>query len=214
MAVSLYEAGTFTWPEFQAALIARIAAWEAGAAQGEPYNYYRLWLAALEDVLVGLSAVSTNEVTTRTQALAQRHQATTTVTTPTTTTTHTDPQRPPADPSAPSLRVSRAGERRGDPSSGPGRRRRPPARLPPSSARPRDRRGRRYPLAALPSAAAAGPQPRATAANRPAQQLRTARHGPDHSRSWSRRGPASPAPAAHSSWTSASGYKSRTPPVR
>lgn len=74
MAVSLYEAGTFTWPEFQAALIARIAAWEAGAAQGEPYNYYRLWLAALEDVLAGLSAVSKDEITTRTQALTQRPQ--------------------------------------------------------------------------------------------------------------------------------------------
>ena len=72
MAVSLYEAGAFTWPRFQAALIARIAAWEAGAARGEPYNYYRLWLAALEDVLVGLRAVSTGEVTTRAQALAQR----------------------------------------------------------------------------------------------------------------------------------------------
>ncbi|MFE5406240.1 nitrile hydratase accessory protein [Streptomyces sp. NPDC056580] len=72
VAVSLYEAGTFTWPEFQAALIARIAAWEAEAAQDEPYNYYRLWLAALEDVLAGLSAVSTDEVTTRAQTLAQR----------------------------------------------------------------------------------------------------------------------------------------------
>jgi nitrile hydratase accessory protein len=74
MTVSLYEAGAFSWPRFQAALVARIAAWEAGAAQGEPYNYYRLWLAALEDVLVGLRAVSTDEVTTRAQALAQRPQ--------------------------------------------------------------------------------------------------------------------------------------------
>ncbi|MFD9510353.1 nitrile hydratase accessory protein [Streptomyces mirabilis] len=68
MAVTLYDAGAFTWPEFQAALIARIAAWE----RDEPYNYYRLWLAALEDVLTGLYAVSTDEVTTRAQALAQR----------------------------------------------------------------------------------------------------------------------------------------------
>ena len=74
MTVSLYEAGAFTWPRFQAALVARIAAWEAGAAPGEPYNYYRLWLAALEDVLVGLSAVSTDEVTTRARVLAQRPQ--------------------------------------------------------------------------------------------------------------------------------------------
>src|SRR5215469_15746616 len=74
MAVSLHEAGAFAWPRFQAALIARIAAWEAGAAQGEPYNYYRLWLAALEDVLVGLRAVSAHEVTTRAHALARRPQ--------------------------------------------------------------------------------------------------------------------------------------------
>jgi nitrile hydratase accessory protein len=72
MAVSLHEAGAFTWPDFRAALIARIKAWEASAAPGEPYNYYRLWLAALEDVLVGLCAVSTDEVTTRAQALRQR----------------------------------------------------------------------------------------------------------------------------------------------
>lgn len=72
MAVSLYEAGAFTWPEFQAALIARIRAWETAPAQDEPWNYYQLWLAALEDVLVGLRAVSENEVTARTQALAQR----------------------------------------------------------------------------------------------------------------------------------------------
>ena len=72
MAVTLYEAGTFSWPQFQTALIARIAVWEAGAAHGEPYNYYRLWLAALEDVLAGLGAVATDEVTTRAQALARR----------------------------------------------------------------------------------------------------------------------------------------------
>jgi len=72
MAVTLYEAGAFTWPQFQTALIARIAVWEAGAAQGQPYNYYRLWLAALEDVLADLCAVSTDEVTTRAQALARR----------------------------------------------------------------------------------------------------------------------------------------------
>ncbi|MFF7680095.1 nitrile hydratase accessory protein [Actinacidiphila glaucinigra] len=72
MAVSLYEAEVFTWPEFQAALIARISAWETSAAPDEPYNYYQLWLAALEDVLTGVSAVSAEEVTARSQALAQR----------------------------------------------------------------------------------------------------------------------------------------------
>jgi nitrile hydratase accessory protein len=72
MAVSLCEAGAFSWPEFQAALIARIGAWETAAAQHEPWSYYQLWLAALEDVLVGLRAVSADEVTARAQALAQR----------------------------------------------------------------------------------------------------------------------------------------------
>ncbi|MEU1199917.1 nitrile hydratase accessory protein [Streptomyces sp. NPDC005813] len=72
MAVSLYEAGAFTWPDFQGALIARIAAWEAAAASGESYCYYRLWLAALEDVLVGLRAVTADEVAARAQVLARR----------------------------------------------------------------------------------------------------------------------------------------------
>lgn len=72
MAVSLYEAGAFTWPRFQAALIARIAAWEDASTGEERYDYYLLWLDALEDVLVDLRAVSTDEVTARTAALARR----------------------------------------------------------------------------------------------------------------------------------------------
>lgn len=72
MAVSLSEAGAFTWPEFQAALIARIRAWETASAPHEQRNYYQLWLAALEDVLVGLRAVSADDITARSQALAQR----------------------------------------------------------------------------------------------------------------------------------------------
>lgn len=46
MAVTLYEAGVFSWPEFQTALIARITAWTASQEHGEPYHYYRLWLGA------------------------------------------------------------------------------------------------------------------------------------------------------------------------
>jgi nitrile hydratase accessory protein len=72
MAVSLHEAGAFTWPEFQAALVARIAAWQSAPAQDEPWNYYQLWLAALEDVLASLRAVSTGEITARARTLAQR----------------------------------------------------------------------------------------------------------------------------------------------
>ncbi|MFF5025520.1 nitrile hydratase accessory protein [Streptomyces collinus] len=72
MAVTLYDAGVFTWPEFQAALIARAAAWEASAERDEPYDYYGLWLAALEDVLMSVRAVSTDELITRARSLAQR----------------------------------------------------------------------------------------------------------------------------------------------
>jgi nitrile hydratase accessory protein len=72
MAVTLSEAGAFSWPEFQAALIARIGAWETASARDEPWNYYQLWLAALEDVLAGLCAVSADEVTARAQALVER----------------------------------------------------------------------------------------------------------------------------------------------
>jgi nitrile hydratase accessory protein len=72
MAVSMYEAGAFAWPEFQAALIARIAAWEDKPVRDEPWNYYQLWLAALEDVLASARAVSADEVTARAEALARR----------------------------------------------------------------------------------------------------------------------------------------------
>jgi len=72
MAVSLYEAGMFTWPTFQGALVARISAWESAPARTEPWNYYKHWLAALEDVLVGMRAVSADEVAARAQTLAER----------------------------------------------------------------------------------------------------------------------------------------------
>lgn len=48
MAVKLHEAGTFTWPEWAAALSAEI---EAAKARGDPdtgETYYHHWLAALE----------------------------------------------------------------------------------------------------------------------------------------------------------------------
>ncbi|MFC4533046.1 nitrile hydratase accessory protein [Sphaerisporangium dianthi] len=76
MAVTLHEAGVFAWPRFQAALIARIAAWEtAPAEKKEPWNYYRHWLGALEDVLAGQGAVSADEVTARARTLSGRPAA-------------------------------------------------------------------------------------------------------------------------------------------
>ncbi|MFF2437228.1 nitrile hydratase accessory protein [Streptomyces sp. NPDC058107] len=72
MAITLYEAGVFTWPQFQSALIARIARWESAPTEDAHWNYYRHWLGALEDVLVEGGAVPADDVTTRARTLAQR----------------------------------------------------------------------------------------------------------------------------------------------
>ena len=72
MAVALYEAGVFTWPQFQAALTLRIAYWQAAPIDGANWNYYHHWLGALEDVLAGCGAVAFDGVTVRAKALAQR----------------------------------------------------------------------------------------------------------------------------------------------
>lgn len=72
MAVALYEAGVFTWPQFQAALVVRIARWQAAATDGAVWRYYRHWLGALEDVLAASGAIRGQDITTRAMALAQR----------------------------------------------------------------------------------------------------------------------------------------------
>ena len=69
MAVGLCEAGVFTWREFQAALIARIARQDDTSIR---WCYYGQWLGALEDVLAGRGAVGDHDVTARARALAQR----------------------------------------------------------------------------------------------------------------------------------------------
>lgn len=72
MAVTLNEANVFSWTEFQAALIARISAWEAEQTEGQTWNYYREWLAALEDLLVDRGRVSRHEMLARAEILASR----------------------------------------------------------------------------------------------------------------------------------------------
>jgi nitrile hydratase accessory protein len=72
LAVTLYDAGAFEWPQFQAALIAQIAAWERGHEAGECFSYYRCWLAALESVLAETGLVTANDVTQRAALLAAR----------------------------------------------------------------------------------------------------------------------------------------------
>jgi nitrile hydratase accessory protein len=70
MAVSLHDAGAFEWATFQAALIARIAAWEA-TPEGE-WSYYEHWLGALEDVLADDGTVAAGELDARAAVLAAR----------------------------------------------------------------------------------------------------------------------------------------------
>ena len=69
MAVALCEAGVFTWREFQAALIARIARQDDASTR---WCYYEHWLGALEDVLGGQGAAAADDVTARARALAHR----------------------------------------------------------------------------------------------------------------------------------------------
>lgn len=72
MAVTLYDAGRFTWPQFQAALIARIAAWERNPPPGECWSYYQHWLGALEDVLAAAGTVLAGDIDARAESLAHR----------------------------------------------------------------------------------------------------------------------------------------------
>jgi nitrile hydratase accessory protein len=72
MAVALYETELFAWPHFQAALIARIAAWEALADENKSWSYYHHWLDALQDVLDSNATVPGTKVTARAAALAER----------------------------------------------------------------------------------------------------------------------------------------------
>lgn len=72
MAVSLHDAGAFTWPAFQAALISRIGAWESGHPDGGSWSYYQHWLGALEDVLEAAGSVSSDEVEARARQLRRR----------------------------------------------------------------------------------------------------------------------------------------------
>jgi nitrile hydratase accessory protein len=72
LAVTLYHAGAFEWSQFQAALVAHIAAWERAHPPGECFSYYCCWLAALESVLAEAGLVDPNEVAQRAAVLAAR----------------------------------------------------------------------------------------------------------------------------------------------
>ncbi len=72
MATSLAEQGVYAWDDFRQRLIDRIAAWEANAPEGAPYQYYDRFLEALEDVLVERDLVRSGELRARVHAYAER----------------------------------------------------------------------------------------------------------------------------------------------
>ncbi|MCR9277137.1 MAG: nitrile hydratase accessory protein [Pseudomonadaceae bacterium] len=72
MAVALFERGVFTWPQFQHALIERIARFDATVHGAREYRYFDHFAGALEDVLGGLSVVSRTALVERAEQFAQR----------------------------------------------------------------------------------------------------------------------------------------------
>jgi nitrile hydratase accessory protein len=65
LAMTLHEAGVFDWEEFRRRLIAEIAAWEASHAADAPYEYYQLWLRALERTLAERGLCTQDELEDR-----------------------------------------------------------------------------------------------------------------------------------------------------
>ena len=62
LALQLHERGLFSWPEWAAALSARIARAQAAGDADLGDTYYRHWLAALEDLVVAKGAGSAHEL--------------------------------------------------------------------------------------------------------------------------------------------------------
>ena len=72
MAVGLHQAGLFTWPEFQQQLIAQIADWERRHDDGEAYDYYALWLLALQALVTGKQLADSGAIDTLAAEIAAR----------------------------------------------------------------------------------------------------------------------------------------------
>jgi len=72
LAMSLTEAGAFTWDEFREHLIEQISTWEDNAAEGDCYNYYDCWVAALEQVVIAKGLVASDALSDRGVDLVNR----------------------------------------------------------------------------------------------------------------------------------------------
>ena len=71
VAVAHERAGFFPWNRFRQRLIAHIAEWERSGSK-EPYEYYRHWLGALEDVVVAAGLVDPAVLAEEAEAIAAR----------------------------------------------------------------------------------------------------------------------------------------------
>jgi nitrile hydratase accessory protein len=72
LVVALHDRGAFTWPEWAAALSARIKAAEASG----PADYHACWLAALEDLVAVKGLAGTGELAARKVAWAEAYRHT------------------------------------------------------------------------------------------------------------------------------------------
>lgn len=70
LAVALSDAGEIDWREFHQQLIAEIQQWEDQPQQAEDWDYYKRWLAALENVLCRRGLLTQSELHDRAAALA------------------------------------------------------------------------------------------------------------------------------------------------
>jgi nitrile hydratase accessory protein len=71
LALALEATGAFEWETFRQELIATIARWEESGS-GEPWSYYRCWMAALERVMVDAGLIDQHDVLDRAAELAGR----------------------------------------------------------------------------------------------------------------------------------------------
>ncbi len=76
MAVTLSEAGHFTWREWTAALAAELKAAEARGEAGDGSQYYRHWLAALERLAGEKGLADPGALATRKRAWAEAYRRT------------------------------------------------------------------------------------------------------------------------------------------
>ena len=74
LAITMAEAGLFSWDQFREHLSARIAQWESesGDEQAHDWSYYECWLDALEQIVVERGVLETGAVSERAGALSER----------------------------------------------------------------------------------------------------------------------------------------------